>query len=289
MQLVDAGMLAFPAWHALKGKVDRPLTYQVPRMLRARIREAGDTYALFWNAERLRKREMWPDYRDRPEIWEEAGRDDFQSMLDLLSALGAVQFRTEGREADELLAAVAHRMEGREELIIRSDDKDFMQLLSGSTRMEGERRGTVRFSDVKEILGVTPAYVADFLALAGDEADGIPRVVPPSVARELIESRGHVRDWIDRDLRVDRDTKRAIEENREQIRLNLRLADLSREAVGDPPSPRGDGRADPELARRIGEEHGIGYLTEEDPSEEFGVLLDWGKKTRERLSELDLD
>ena len=213
MQLVDAGMLAFPAFHALKGRVDRPLTYQVPRMLRSRIRDAGDTYALFWNAERLRKREAWPRYRDRPEIWEEAGREDFESMLELLSALGAVQFR----------------------------------------------------------------------------ADGIPRVVPPSTARELIETRGHVRDWIDRDLRVDPETERAIAENREQLRLNLRLTDLSEEAVGDPPSPRWDGWAEPEIARRIGEEHGIGYLTEEDPSAEFGVLLDWGKKTRERLSELDLD
>jgi len=289
MQLVDAGMLAFPAFHALKGRVDRPLTYQVPRMLRSRIRDAADTYALFWNAERLRKREAWPRYRDRPEIWEEAGREDFESMLELLSALGAVQFRADGLEADEVLAAVTHRVEEREELVIRSDDKDFMQLLSGTTRMEGERRGTVRHSDVKEIVGVTPTYVADFLALAGDEADGIPRVVPPSTARELIETRGHVRDWIDRDLRVDPETKRAIAENREQLRLNLRLTDLSEEAVGDPPSPRWDGWAEPEIARRIGEEHGIGYLTEEDPSAEFGVLLDWGKKTRERLSELVLD
>ena len=57
MQLVDAGMLAFAAWHALKGRVDRPLTFQVPRMLRSLLREAEDTYALFWNARRLRKRE----------------------------------------------------------------------------------------------------------------------------------------------------------------------------------------------------------------------------------------
>ncbi len=288
MQLVDAGMLAFPAYHALQGKVDHPLTYQLPRMLRARVREVGDTYALFWNADRLRKREMWPDYRDRPEIWDEAGREDFEDALELLSALGAVQFRTEGWEADQALAAVTHRLEGEEELLIRSDDKDFMQLLSGSTRMEGRRRGTVRFSDVREILGVSPAYVADFLALAGDEADGIPRVVPPSVARELIESRGHVDDWIDRDLRVDPDVREAIEENREQLRLNLRLVDLSAEAVGEPPSPLREGGGDPERARKIGEELGLGYLTDGDPSEEFGVLLDWGRKTRERLSELGL-
>ncbi|MGH7558909.1 MAG: hypothetical protein ACREMD_14215 [Gemmatimonadota bacterium] len=283
MQLIDAGMIAFSAWHALKGRIDFPLTFQVPRMLRPLVREADDTYALFWNAERQWKRDRWPAYRNRPEIWDHAGRADYESLLAVLSALGAVQFRTDGREADELLAAVAHRLEGDEELVIRSDDKDFMQLLSGSTRMEGRVRGTVRFSDVRGILGVTPAYVADFLALSGDTADGIPKIVTPSMARRLIESRGHVRDWIDRDLRVDARVKRTLEESREQLRLNLELVDLSGEAVGPPPEPMLDGWADIEAARKIGEKTGVGWLTEDTLAEDYAVLLEWGRRTRERL------
>lgn len=119
MQLVDAGMLAFAGWHALKGRVEWPLTFQVPRMLRSTLRDAGDggdAYVLCWNAERLRKRELWPDYRDRPEIWDEAGEEDFRLMLRVLSALGAVQYRADGWEADEVLAALLHRLEGDEEL-----------------------------------------------------------------------------------------------------------------------------------------------------------------------------
>jgi 5'-3' exonuclease len=283
MQLFDAGMLAFPAYHALEGRVEWPLTYQVPRMLRSTLRDVRDTYVLCWNSERLRKREMWPDYRDRPEIWEEAGREDFDAMLRLLGALGAVQYRADGWEADEVLAALVHELEDGEELVIRSDDKDFMQLLSGSVRMEGRRRGTVRFSDVREELGVTPAYVADYLALAGDDADGIPRIVPPATARMLIESRGHVRDWIDRDLRVDPELKETLEEGREQLRLNLELVDLSAEAVGTPPAPLLDGWRDAAVAREVGEETGIGFLVDDDPLEEFSLLGEWGRRTRERL------
>lgn len=284
MQLFDAGMLAFPAYHALKGRVDWPLTFQVPRMLRSALRESPDTYVLCWNAERLRKREMWPGYRDRPEIWEEAGREDFDALLRVLSSLGAVQYRADGWEADEVLAALVHRLEeDDEDRVIRSDDKDFMQLLSGSTRMEGRRRGVVRFSDVREELGVTPAYVADYLALAGDEADGIPRIVVPSTARDLIESRGHVEDWIDRDLRLDEGLKETLEENRDQLRLNLELVDLSAEAVGPPPEPMLEGWGDPEVAREEGERTGIGFLTDSDPSEEFSLLREWGERSRERL------
>lgn len=283
MQLIDAGMLAFSAWYALKGRVRWPLTFQVPRMLRALVRDTGDTYALFWNAERLRKRERWPRYRDRPEIWDEAGKEDFAAMLRALAALGAVQYRTDGWEADEALAAVAHRLEGEERLLIRSDDKDFMQLLSGSTWMEGRARGRVRFSDVKGILGVTPAYVADFLALAGDDADGIPRIVPPSTARDLIESRGHVRGWIDRSLRVDEELKATLARKREQLLLNLELVDLSESAVGPPPPPVLDDWDDPDAAREVGRRTGISWLRDDGLKEEYAVLRRWGRRTRKRL------
>ncbi len=284
MQVIDAGMVAFAAFHALKGRVQWPLTFQVPRMLRAMIAEAEDPYVLCWNAERLRKRELWPAYRDRPEIWELAGREDFEAMLEVLTALGAVQYRTDRWEADELVAAVVHRLEGIEPILIRSDDKDFMQLLSGSTWMRGRVRGTVRFSDVKGILGVTPAYVADFLALAGDKADGIPTIVRPATARRLIESRGHVRDWIDRDLRVGDAVKRALEEGREQLRLNLRLVDLSAEAVGEPPPPPAEGWGDLARARAIGERTGIGWLETDDLAAEWSVLRRRGEEAKTLLS-----
>ncbi|HUP01446.1 MAG TPA: hypothetical protein VM737_08005 [Gemmatimonadota bacterium] len=288
MLLIDAGMIAFSAWHALKGRVEWPLTFQVPRMLRPLVAQAQDTYVLCWNGARLWKRERWPAYRDRPEIWDHAGKDDFEAMLAALGALGAVQYRAERLEADEILAALVHRFAGSEELVLRSDDKDFMQLLSGSTRMEGRVRGTVRFSDVKKVLGVTPAFVADFLALAGDPADGIPRIVTPSAARRLIESRGHVRDWIDRDLRVDGRLEAAIENGREQLRLNLELVDLSPAALADagvsvPAEPLLDGWGEPAIARAIGERTGIDYLSAEGLGDDFAVLRDWGEKTRERL------
>lgn len=286
MQIVDAGMIAFAAWHALKGRVDWPLTYQVPRMLRPLVDEAADTYVLCWNGEELWKRERWPAYRDRPEIWEEAGREDFDAMLEVLTALGAVQYRTGPLEADEAIAALVHRLEGDEDLVLRSDDKDFMQLLSGSTRMEGRVRGPVRFSDVREILGVSPAFVADYLALSGDQADGIPRIVPPAKARELIDSRGHARDWIDRDLRVDEKTRRAIEAGRDQLRLNFELVDLSEAAVearGAPGDALLEGWGDLDRARRIGERAEISWLTADDLEEAYGSLRTWGERTRERL------
>lgn len=286
MQIVDGGMFAFSAWHALKGKVSWPLTFQVPRMLRRVIAESSDTWAVCWNGYRQWKRELWPAYRDRPEIWDEAGREDYEAMLSVLSALGVVQYRVEHLEADEAVAALVHRLEGSEPIVIRSDDKDFMQLLSGSTRMEGRVRGEVRYSRVREILGVTPAYVADFLALSGDVADGIPRILSPATAVQLLRSRGHVRDWIDREIQVADGIRRRLVEGREQLRINLQLVDLSSAAVearGAPGPALLDRWGDWDTAREIGARSGIAWLTAPRPPADFAVVREAGERTRRRL------
>ena len=276
MILVDAGMIAFSAYHALKGKVRWPLTFQIPRMIRSIVANTGEGCVLCWNADRMWKAELWPAYQaGRPEIWDLAGREDFDAAVEVLSALGAVQYMTDGLEADEVLAALAWRVAESEPVLIVSDDKDFMQLLSRRVSMRGRVRGAVRWSDVERIMGVKPAWVADLQALTGDPTDGVPKVLGPIDAHRLIRSRGHVRDWIDRDLRIDPRLKRRIEAGREQIRINLELVDLSRAAVdrrGAPGSPLLDGWGDLDRARAVGERPKVGWLEKKNPAE---LSADW--------------
>lgn len=283
MQLIDAGMIAFSAWHALKKRVEYPLTFQVPRMLRKIIQETEDTYALFWNDTALWKEEKWPPYRDRLEIWEEAGELDYQSMIRVLDGLGVVQFRTATREADELLAAVAHVVEGHEPIVIRSDDKDFMQLLTETTAMLGRVRGTVTHLDVEPKLGVPPEYVADFLALTGDKVDGIPTIVTPAPARKLIARYGHILDWIDQDVEATDGVKAKLVENRDQLLLNLELVDLGAKAVGHPPPPLESTESIADI-QELGRDLKVTYLTEASLAEDFAILRTWGDTTRRILA-----
>lgn len=281
MQLIDAGMIAFAAFHALHKRVAYPLTRQVPRMLRKLVTEANDGYTLFWNDDHLWKVDRWPPYRDRPEIWDQAGREDFDAMLEVLNGLGAVQYRAPTREADELLAAVAHVLEGTEPVVIRSDDKDFMQLLTPTTGMIGRVRKTVQASDVEGILGVTPEYVADLLALTGDKADGIPPILTPAPARKLISEYGHLRDWDVSEMDMSDGVREKLLAGEEQLALNYELVDLSAEAVGEPPAPIEAGWRDLDRVRAIGKRLDIGYLINSDLPKDFAVLWDWGQRTRE--------
>jgi len=58
MQLIDGGMMAFAAYHALKDKVKYPLTHQMPYMLLKLALEAKDTLVVCWDADTLWKREL---------------------------------------------------------------------------------------------------------------------------------------------------------------------------------------------------------------------------------------
>ncbi|HUP19615.1 MAG TPA: hypothetical protein VM778_06650, partial [Gemmatimonadota bacterium] len=219
-------------------------------------------------------------------IWEEAGRADFETLLRALTALGAVQYRSPRLEADEAIAALVHRLADDADVVIRSDDKDFMQLLSSRVRMRGRRRGEVLHSDVEAILGVTPEYAADWQALTGDPVDGIPRIVPPAKAVRLIGRLGHVREWLDGELPPDEPLRRTLDEGREQVRLNLELVDLSREAVeaaGGPGEPLLEGWGDLDVARAIGEETGVSWLGADDLETAWAALREGGRRMRERL------
>ena len=233
MQLLDGGMFAFSAFHALKDRRALPLTWQVPLMVAKVVEDTGDGVAVCWNGERQWKRDRMPGYRPRLEIWQTATRRDFELMLRVLAGLGVLQFRTDEHEADEILAMLVHALEGEEPVLIRSDDKDFMQLLSPTTWMFGRVRGLVKPDDVPGVLGVRPGLVADLLALQGDAVDGIPRVASDARALGLLRDHGRISDWIASPI-----AREELGYGVDQLKLNLELTDLGRTAVGDRPPPR---------------------------------------------------
>ena len=282
MQLIDGGMMAFAAFHAMKDKVRFPLTHMMPLMLLKLVTEAQDTFAVCWDAEKLWKRDRWPAYRNRPEIWDAAGKQDFDDMFAVLNSLGVLQFRAATLEADESLAALVHALDGTEPLLVRSDDKDFMQLLSPSTWMYGRVRGVVKPEHVPGILGVTVDHVADLLALTGDKVDGIPSLAASSTALRIIHDHGHVRDWLNQDI-ADPTLRKLLDRVGEQLCLNYELVDLSLDAVGAVPNANVRNYGDRQTAKDVGTRLGIEHLVE--PDERFAPLLSWGMRTVEQLLE----
>jgi 5'-3' exonuclease len=96
-------------------------------------------------------------------------------------SLGIVTWRMVEFEADDALATFAARAAADpivDQVVICSPDKDLRQCVRGTrvVCLDRLRRVTIDEAGVVDKFGVPPASIPDWLALVGDDADGIPGV-----------------------------------------------------------------------------------------------------------------
>jgi DNA polymerase-1 len=120
-------------------------------------------------------------------------------LRDVLSCIGVYQVWNPAEEADDVIATLVRGpLVGQSNLIV-SSDKDFLQLVTDTTKLLypaiGSRNEVLYdYAAVVEYMGVPPEKVVQLRALFGDESDNIPSVprVPKKVLRQLIQSYGSV-------------------------------------------------------------------------------------------------
>jgi 5'-3' exonuclease len=105
----------------------------------------------------------------------------FHPAEDAARALGVVVWPMVEFEADDAIATMARRLRDDprvEQVVICSPDKDMSQCVVGARVICRDRmRRTDRDeAGVRARFGVSPASIPDFLALVGDDADGIPGI-----------------------------------------------------------------------------------------------------------------
>jgi len=168
-------------------------------------------------------------------------------------ALGIPLVEKEGFEADDVIGTLARQGSERGlEVFIVSGDEDMFQLVNDRVRVlkpsrgggEGERLCDV--GKVKEILGVEPSQVVDWLALTGDPSDNIPGARPlpgqelvlapgekkrsyigPKGATELIQRFGTLERALENWERVEKQSYRdALRDFRNEALLSRELATI---------------------------------------------------------------
>lgn len=144
-----------------------------------------------------------PTFRDK--LFEEykANRPEFPEDLAVqlpyvrrfCRALGLTLVEREGFEADDIIGTLAREGAGKGlDVCIVSGDEDLFQLVNDQVRVLKPSRGAsdgetlCDAAKVREILGVEPAQVVDWLALTGDPSDNIPGARPlPGQEAKLAE------------------------------------------------------------------------------------------------------
>ena len=138
-------------------------------------------------SDRERKRVHNLNYGKRPSSFSLQMR----IIKEILPNMGIAIVEKQGYEADQILATLAKKMPG--DKLIVSEDKDLAQCVNPHVRLfqkPGKKWVQIDEDAVLERYGVPPNKIPDFLALAGDDADGIPGVfgIGPGGAKDLLRS-----------------------------------------------------------------------------------------------------
>ncbi len=122
------------------------------------------------------------------------------------------------------------------DVLLVTNDKDMMQLVGSGVRVLRPGTGGMKndvivdAAKVKEILGVTPEQVVDYMALFGDSIDNIPgaKGIGEKGAAELIVKYGTVENALDHADEVpNKRYREALQQQREQVMMSKQLARIA--------------------------------------------------------------
>ncbi|MBI5497423.1 MAG: flap endonuclease [Deltaproteobacteria bacterium] len=171
-------------------------------------------------------------------------RAQFDLVEEAVRALGITAWSMQEFEADDALAAAAHRFAPVvEQVRLLTPDKDLGQCLQGThvVQVDRIRRRVIDEDALRARRGITPAQVPDWLGLVGDSADGFPGLpgFGEKTATALLQAFGTL-ERIPADaaawpagIRGAARLATTLAEQREDARLYRRLATLRTDAPVD--------------------------------------------------------
>jgi DNA polymerase-1 len=204
--------------------------------------------------------EAYPDYHAaRPEMPDDLAWQ-WERAPDLYRALGWAVEGHESLEADDLMGsyAVAESEAGGTTLILTAD-RDMFQCVNDSVmvlQQKARQQGPdeVGPDQVREIYGIEPAQVPDFIALRGDPSDGLPgaKGIGAKGAADLLRRKGDLEHVILGAVRESPSVRRSLIEQAAQLRTFRDIATLRPVAVERPPDAPTDYAGGAAKAEEIG-------------------------------------
>ena len=202
--LVDAMAHIYRAFYAPMVRMNAPsgIPTKVPflfaNILRRLIKDYQPEYLgiVFDTSKPTFRDKLFESYKaQRPPMPDEM-RVQLPYVRRLCEAMRLPILELDGYEADDVIGTMAKKgVEKKLEVLVISNDKDMMQLVSPGVRILRTGSGGAKADSivdaqkVEEILGVPPGKVIDLMALLGDTVDNIPgaKGIGEKGATELIQ------------------------------------------------------------------------------------------------------
>ena len=180
LHLVDGTFELFRAHYSKRPahpmKATRGLAQSLLALLASPIEQVTHVAVAFDNPIRSFRNDLFPYYKSDEGVPPDL-RAQFDSAEDAVRAVGAVVWSMREFEADDALATAAARYGAEvEQVRILTPDKDLGQCLVADhvVQVDVIRKRVLDEQTLLARRGIRPESIPDFLALTGDEADGIP-------------------------------------------------------------------------------------------------------------------
>jgi 5'-3' exonuclease len=204
--------------------------------------------------------EAYPAYHaDRPPVPDKL-EPQWERAADFYRAFGWSVATHEELEADDLLhslCAAETRAGGR--TLILTGDRDMLQCVSDDVtvllqRARQQGPDEVDAAYVREMYGIEPEQVPDFIALRGDPSDGLPgaKGIGAKTAAELLRRKGDLEHAILGAVREKPAIRRALVEQADELRMFKDIATLRVVDVERPPDAPTDFEGGAAAAEALG-------------------------------------
>jgi len=139
------------------------------------------------------RQEVYAEYKMHRKKAPDDLYSQFGMAFDFCNFSGIPVLCVEGVEADDTMATIAKWAREKEEMqaYICTSDKDLFQMVDKKTFIVLAHKDNLIVDEkkVKEIFGVAPDQIVDYLAIAGDSSDNIPGLpgFGPKTAADLLQ------------------------------------------------------------------------------------------------------
>ena len=211
------------------------------------MKESPKAIVCFDGGHNLRREKIWPEYKanrhkNKDEQIAKALEFSFEKIVPILRMIGLTTVRIGGEEADDIIYAYAKHFSDQYNVIVASDDSDYLQMVDENVKICRPIKGDyITLNNFEEIIGYKPKYHVFYKSLIGDTSDNIPnpcRGVGKVTASKIINwfNQNNLEPTLENLVAYSKvDTKSIFQklverESLRNLKRNLFLIDISRVA-----------------------------------------------------------
>ncbi len=188
--LIDGSGLLYRAYYAF---ISRPLTttkgentsaiFGFLKVLTQMIKDLSpDALLVAFDLTRATFRQkIYPLYKAQRQETPQDLKNQIPVVIEILKKMGIKTLEMEEFEADDIIGTIANKSKMEFLPFIVSGDKDLMQLVDDRIKILKPEKGiniinSLDIDGVKNLIGVYPSQIPDYLGIVGDSSDNIPGI-----------------------------------------------------------------------------------------------------------------